>query len=409
MTTHNFVGSLGTDARSISLAERNLLVIDDDADFAATIQDLMEFQDCHVATATGATDVESIPSHFIVEIVLLDVRLKDTSGIDLMSYLHARWPYARIIIMTGYSSKEIAVQALKSGAVGYLEKPINPDELTATMLHALWAHDAEIAVNKAHEQLQLSLLDAKAANRSKSVFLANMSHELRTPLNAIIGFSEMMKSECLGPLSADRYMEYVDDILQSGNHILSLINDLLDLSRIELNAQTIELEQVSLSAVVNDAVVMVRESAQRRNITLERTAPDEHLCVDADRRMVTQMLINLIGNAVKFANDGGRVVIATSRNDAGEHIISVEDDGVGISKDMIKKVCEPFVFAEPVESRSRGGVGLGLSITKQLIEHHGGRLELTSQEGVGTIATLVFPAKDLGSESAELGNEGMAG
>ncbi len=390
------------------LTGRQVLIVDDEPDFAASLQDLLAVVGCLAETAASAADLPSVPFDFDAEVILLDVRLKQANGIELMNQLQKRWPYARVIVITGFASKETAIQALRNGAVGYLEKPIHPDELKATIAQALWAYDAEMTMLRTQEQLQVSLNKAETANLSKSVFLANMSHELRTPLNAIIGFSEVMKHEHLGPLSADRYMSYVENIHESGQHVLSIVNDVLELSRIEMNAKELDVRPMCLDEVVKESCSMVSETAESRNISLWQVVPPEYSSLRADRKMVKQMLISLLCNAIKFTDDGGRVGVEVSCNDTGELLIAVEDNGVGIAADMIDRVFEPFAIAEPVESRRGGGVGLGLAITKQLLEHHGGRLELRSKRNVGTTATLVFPAASVGRAGCALGADAAA-
>ncbi len=372
---------------------RSILIIDDELDFAESLQDLLELVGCQAEVLTGATDLAEVPSAFEAEVVLLDVRLREASGIDLIAQLHARWPLARVIVVTGFASKETAIEALRSGAVGYLEKPLHQEELRATIEHALWAYDAEVTMRRTEAQLRESLSKVEAADRSKSLFLANMSHELRTPLNAIIGFSEIMKHEHLGPLTAERYMNYIDDIYESGRHILSIIDDVLDLSQLDLAARKLELQEFEMDLVVKEVFSMIRKAAREREVALKCDLPPVMPRLSADRRMVKQMLINLLGNAVKFTEAGGRVGVSASVGAQGELLLAVEDDGIGISADRQEEVFQPFGIAEPVESRSHGGAGLGLSITKQLIEHHGGWMKLQSESEVGTTVTLVFPAE----------------
>ena len=288
-----------------SIAERRILIIDDETDFAESLQDLMEADGCDVKLVNKAADINETLSPFDAEVVLLDVRLKDMSGIDLIEHLHSLWPEARVIIVTGYASKETAIDALKNGAFDYLEKPIHADELHATILRALWAYDADAKVRDSQQKMKDSLEEAEAANRAKSVFLANMSHELRTPLNAILGFSEVIKEERLGVLSPSIYMDYVEHIHDSGSHVLSIVNNVLDYSQIDLGAQSLNEEWTSLADIVKEACDMVEVVANKRSITIRRALPAAPPMLLADRLMVKQMLINLLGNGVKFTEAGG--------------------------------------------------------------------------------------------------------
>jgi signal transduction histidine kinase len=231
---------------------------------------------------------------------------------------------------------------------------------------------------------------AESATRAKTAFLATMSHELRTPLNAINGFSEVMHGEMFGPLGHARYKEYAGDINQSGRHLLSIINDLLDMSKIE--AGKLEIEDVvgPVAAYVEDALRLMAGQAASRRIKLEADAVPPHLLLRADARAVRQMLLNLISNAVKFTDPGGSVRVAASVGPCGLRL-TVADTGVGIPPEELNRVVEPFRQVAGPLSRSRGGTGLGLAIVKSLADVHGARLELSSRLGEGTVVSIVFP------------------
>lgn len=387
----------GTEAREpfdpVSLSGRSILIIDDELDFAESLGDLLEADGCRIKLFADAADVREPLPAFRPELVLLDIRLKQTNGIDLMDRLRSFWPDARIVVMTGFASKDTAIRALKNGAFDYLEKPIHTDELHATMVRALWAYDADVMVRATQEKMRSSLRKAEVANRSKSAFLANMSHEIRTPLNAILGFSEAIKDGRLGPLSLPAYKNYAEDIHMSGHRILSIVNDLLDISQAEPDAKQLNEELVRLAEVVGESCDIVEAAARDRNITLLRTVPANIPQVRADRRLVKQMLINLLKNAIEFTKTGGRVGVLVSHDENGNILLEVGDNGIGIDADKIEDVLEPFVIAGTVETRNHTGVGLGLAITKRLIERHGGQLDLRSQKGVGTVVTLVIPAE----------------
>ncbi len=248
-------------------------------------------------------------------------------------------------------------------------------------------------------QLNLRLGEAKGAaekaSRAKSEFLAHMSHELRTPLNAIIGFAEVMRLELLGPLGRARYREYINDIHQSGQHLLSLIDDVLDMSRIEAGRFELHEEPVDLAATADEALTLVRPIAEKSGVTLLANEPSLHALLHADERAVKQMLVNLLANAIKFTPSGGTVRLAARLNGEGELALTVADTGVGMSPREIEDSVVPFVQVDSRLARRTPGSGLGLPITKRLIEMHGGRLALESVPGRGTTATLYFPANRL--------------
>jgi len=234
--------------------------------------------------------------------------------------------------------------------------------------------------------------DAEAALRSKSRFLANMSHELRTPLNAIIGFSEVMKSELLGPLGSSQYSDYVTGIHESGQHLLDIISDILDMSKMEAKKYEIVKENINLAKSIRLAVHMIQNVADEREISVDLDVPENLPNIFADRRSVMQILANLLSNAVKFTNPGGWVTV-TLRIEKDMATIKVEDTGIGIPANKVSRVTKPFEQVASALTRGHGGTGLGLAITKNLIELHGGTLHIASVEGEGTTVTVTLPVR----------------
>ncbi|MGN6424036.1 MAG: PAS domain-containing sensor histidine kinase [Asticcacaulis sp.] len=238
---------------------------------------------------------------------------------------------------------------------------------------------------------EIEKLRAEAANHAKSEFLANMSHELRTPLNAINGFSEIMASEMFGPLGHDRYREYAGDILSSGQHLLSLINDILDMSKIEAGKLTLRLEPVAIDEVVEDTLRLIRQRAEKAGLKIRVHLP--HLPdIAADFRALKQILLNLLTNAVKFTPHGGSITISAVATENNVHI-SVADTGIGIAEKDLKRLAKPFEQIENQFSKTREGTGLGLALTKSLIEMHHGRFEIDSAPGEGTTAQVILPIR----------------
>ncbi len=232
---------------------------------------------------------------------------------------------------------------------------------------------------------------AERGNRAKNTFLANISHELRTPLNAIIGFSEMMKHEIFGPLEPANYRTYVDDIHESGMHLLELINDILDMSKAEAGMTDLQESAVDVADIIRTSVRMMTRRAYNAGLTVEDDLPERLPMLLADERRVRQIVLNLLSNAVKFTDDGGRVSVAARVDPAGNYLIQIADNGIGMSPEDLVKVMEPFVQADTRLSRKYEGSGLGLPLTKALIVAHGGTLTLDSAPGKGTTATVTFP------------------
>ncbi|MFC5385373.1 PAS domain-containing sensor histidine kinase [Aquamicrobium segne] len=260
-------------------------------------------------------------------------------------------------------------------------------------------HDLSLA-RRADEQKARELVElnrkymkekerAEAANQAKSEFLANMSHELRTPLNAIIGFSELMSQKLFGPLGNERYEEYSNDINSSGTYLLGVINDILDMSKIEAGQFSIEREEIDLCPLIRETVRVVSLQAADKKITVD-TSIAQTLTLYADRRAIKQIVLNLLSNAVKFTNEGGRISVR-ARHASGALILSIEDNGCGIPKHALKKLGRPFEQVQNQFSKNHTGSGLGLSISRSLAQLHGGALKIRSTEGSGTIVSVRIP------------------
>jgi two-component system cell cycle sensor histidine kinase PleC len=263
------------------------------------------------------------------------------------------------------------------------------DELRA-MVAELEASQANLALLA--RKYEVAMTRAEAANQAKSEFLANMSHELRTPLNAINGFSEIMAAEMFGPLGDRRYKGYAADIHGSGQHLLSLINDILDMAKIEAGKLTLHYEPMALDVLCAEAVRLMRGKAQEARLTLTLDCP-EALRIEADQRGLKQVLLNLISNAVKFTPEGGAVSVIVAPRDADTVRVSVADTGIGISAKDLERLAQPFEQVEGQHSKSTQGTGLGLALTKSLIELHGGAMTIDSEPGRGTTVWFDLPLR----------------
>jgi two-component system cell cycle sensor histidine kinase PleC len=239
---------------------------------------------------------------------------------------------------------------------------------------------------------------AEEANQTKSKFLANMSHELRTPLNAIIGFSEIMESGMFGALGADKYHEYCRDIRTSGQYLLDVINDILDMSKIEAGRLKLDLQSVELEAVLADALRVVSAKAQDKRLKVTSNI-DADVRFKADRRAIKQIALNLLSNAVKFTPESGGIVVR-GRVSGGSVYIAIQDTGIGIARDALRKLGRPFEQVESQLTKTHHGSGLGLAIAKSLVELHGGAMRISSQLGAGTIVMVRLPVSGQPIEKA---------
>ena len=246
-------------------------------------------------------------------------------------------------------------------------------------------------LNRMNEELGRLYQQLEAASRHKSDFLANMSHELRTPLNAIIGFSEVLLERMFGELNP-KQEEYLQDIMTSGRHLLSLINDILDLSKVEAGRMELDLGQFDLPAALDNCRTLVRERAGRHGIALDLAVDERVGQIVADERKVRQVLLNLLSNAVKFTPEGGRVAIGAVRADGGVEI-AVSDTGIGIAPEDQETIFEEFRQAGSDYVRKREGTGLGLALAKRFVELHGGRIWVKSEVGRGSTFTFTIPER----------------
>lgn len=258
-------------------------------------------------------------------------------------------------------------------------------------------------LTQAQQELRRHNQDLIRASRIKTNFLANMSHELRTPLNAILGFADVMQNELFGPLGSKRYLEYTEDIKRSGQHLLSLINDVLDMSRIEAGKADLDMITRDLVPIINASVAMVRPTAEAKSIRLHLALPNEPLLARCDQRAVTQMLLNLLSNAIKFSPAASAITISARHSEAMGTEISVSDEGPGIADVMLPRLFEPFSPKLAHIASNQEGTGLGLSITKGLIEAHGGEISIETrtedqpssnlypEDKTGTVMRLTFP------------------
>ncbi|HEX2117318.1 MAG TPA: PAS-domain containing protein [Alphaproteobacteria bacterium] len=291
---------------------------------------------------------------------------------------------AERLAMAESREQRVLRQKLQSGRViEVTHRPLPNGGSVATFTDITDQESVTAALRAAKEQAEL-------ANRTKSEFLANMSHELRTPLNAIIGFSQIMTQQMFGPLGSPRYREYAGDVLSSSQHLLQIINDILDMAKIEAGRVELHEAAIELEKLFDDCLRLVRERAATAEIRLQQDLPDGMPQLLADERLVKQILLNLLSNAVKFTPRAGTVTLRARIEANGACVLSVADTGIGIAPDDIPKVMQPFGQVDGTYARTHGGTGLGLSIVRALVELHGGTFGLESTVGKGTTASVRF-------------------
>ena len=252
------------------------------------------------------------------------------------------------------------------------------------------AHRTRLEMEALVTELAFARDEAARANKAKSLFLANMSHELRTPLNAILGFSEVIMRRSLGKNADDRYSEYAGDILRSGRHLLGLINDVLEIAKIEAGKLELDRQWLDANAIMGDCASIFAERAQANGVTLKSEATPEDLRIFADERAFRQMAINLLSNAVKYTPEGGRIEAAVCAHQGGIGL-SVRDTGCGIPEDQLARMFQPFEQLDNRYGRANGGTGLGLTLVRALSELHGGHCRIESEVAKGTYVMVFLP------------------
>lgn len=283
-----------------------------------------------------------------------------------------------------------AVMNLQAITVGILALEIRLRSNRRLIAMRAEANEREKKLAEALAKSQL-FASVERENRAKTEFLANMSHELRTPLNAILGFSEAMQQEIFGPLGSPRYRGYSHDIHNAGTHLLSLVNDILDLSRIELDGLAITSQKIDFARVCNNCLSIVRGRAERGGVQLLFDATPPFPAIETDERRLKQVLINLLNNAVKFTPAGGSVTLELCGDSNGGAIVRIRDTGIGMSKEEVEQALTPFWQADAGLDRAFEGAGLGLALVTELLHVMQGRFALESEPGAGTVVTVTLP------------------
>ncbi|MDH5772301.1 MAG: response regulator [Rhodospirillaceae bacterium] len=318
------------------------------------------------------------------DLVLLDLTLPDSSGLETLSRMRTAAPNVAVVVLTATDDESIGLEALQTGAQDYLIKDETyPKLLKRSVSYARERFLIEKSLRNARDKSDL-------ANKAKSDFLASMSHEFRTPMNAILGFGQMLTYNKASPLDPTQ-QEYVDIILRSGEHLLDLINDTLDLAKIEAGMAEIKLESVSIAGLINECIELVSPLANKRSVSVSTNAKDADFAhVLADETRLKQVLINLFSNGIKYNNESGKLDI-TVKQSGGDWIrVEITDTGHGIAEENFEKVFIAFARLE-AESSEIEGTGVGLAVTKELVERMGGTIGLESTVGKGTTFWIEMP------------------
>lgn len=355
---------------------------------------------------TSLTDSRLVVDHHRehdFDLILLDVRMPYMDGFEVIQHLSSQIKddYLPVLIFTAQQEEETRFKAYELGARDCIVKPFDRKEalhrirntLEVRLLHKQIKEQnaqLELRVEKRTQELMHSRDAAEAANKAKTAFLANMSHELRTPLNGIIGFSEIMESQLFGDLGSERYLEYAGDIKKAGQHLLGVIGNVLDISRIESGNYNHHFATVNIKDVIFSCISMLKHRAEKEKIVLDVKLSQTATTIIADEMLLKQTILNLLSNSVKYTPTNGQIFV-TSEQNLDNTIIQISDTGKGISEENMSKVLEPFGQARENAEIAHEGVGLGLFLAKSYTELQGGKLTLQSELGAGTTVSLTFP------------------
>jgi signal transduction histidine kinase len=383
-----------------------ILVVEDEAGSRLTLCGILEDAGYEVTGVEKGTEALEVIKDGNFHVIITDIRLPDVGGMSILELAKEINPDVAVIMMTGYASIETAVNAVNEGAYAYFVKPINMDEMKTAIVNALRQQMLSRENKRLVDDLQRSnklLFEAnrqlRTATEAKSIFLAHMSHELRTPLNAIIGFSDLLIGGIAGKIN-NKQRQCLEDILSSGKHLLSLINDILDLSKVEAGKIDIRPESLRLADVVDDAVTTVKPMIYNSRHELAIRIAEGLPPVYGDRNRLKQILLNLLSNAIKFTPDGGKLSLETSR-EGNFCKVSMVDNGVGIRREDQTSIFEPFTQLDTQPEEKKQGTGLGLPLTKQLVELLGGKIWAESEYGKGSRFTFTIPLAEKEAASKE--------
>jgi signal transduction histidine kinase len=373
----------------------SVLVVDDDPVVRALMRATLENDGFTVFEASDGVEGCELYRRLRPDVLLVDVVMPRMDGYELCRELRSREEsaYVPIVVATSLDDVPSIARAYDAGATDFIPKPLNWLVLNHRIRYILRASRAFDELRRNQQRLIAAKEAAEAASRSKTDFLANMSHELRTPLNAIIGFSGMMSDRMFGPLS-DRYIEYAGLIGDSGRHLLAIISDILDLAKADANRLTAAEEIVDLDQAMHLSLMVVQQMARKAQVECVSALAPDLPPVIGEAAKITQILVNLLSNAIKFTPAGGRVSLQIEEDPRERGVVfRITDTGIGMSPEQIPIALSPFGQVDSGLNRKYDGVGLGLPLTKRLIELHGGTIEIASAPGKGTTVTVHLPQR----------------
>jgi len=370
----------------------SILIVDDDDIVRQIMRAELEADGFVVSEAADGVEACEICWSSAPDLIIADVLMPRMDGFTLCRELRSNplSEFVPILQATGLDDLESIEKAYQAGATDFICKPLNWSILKHRIRYMLRSARASEDLRKNQQALIAAKDAAEGANRTKSEFLANMSHELRTPLNAIIGFSTVMRDGMFGPMP-EKYAEYAGMVCDSGTHLLGVIGDILDLAKAESNTIELREESVDIVRVVSLASTVIQDMAAKAGIRFSATVTPPLPEVRADPIRLQQILINLLGNAVKFTTAGGDAALLVEKGPDGWIEFRIADTGIGIPQEKIELAMAPFGQVDTGLARKFEGTGLGLPLSKRLVEMQGGTFAIDSEPGCGTTVTVRFP------------------
>ena len=365
-----------------------ILIVDDEATQRLLTRDTLEQAGFSVEEASNGEEGLDLVQKLRPDLILLDVMMPGMDGFEACRRVRGDQSVSEIpiIIVTGREDTEDIQKGFDAGATDFLTKPVSWNLLPNRVRYVL-------RTSRLENELRLAMIAAEKASDAKTALLSTMGHELRTPLNAIIGFSDLMRQAALGPVGLPQYEEFVVHINDSGNQLLTAINDILEIVRCDSSGLELKEDELSVVAIVDDAVKQIAAEADAGGVQVVNEVTDAGISVRAEEPRLKRALLNLASNAVKFSERGGIVRMGVQESADGGLMLTIVDNGIGISAEDLPRIMEPFEQADSRLSRTYEGMGLGIPVARALVRMHGGDIAYESETGKGTTVRIILPAE----------------
>lgn len=385
------------------ILDAGILIVDDNQANVDVLQQMLENEGySSVLSTTDSRETIALYKNFKPDLILLDINMPHINGYQIMEQLRElnSDEYVAILVITAQHDSETRLRSLREGAKDFLTKPFDLHETLLRIRNMLEVRLMHKQVKEQNVILAQRSKEAEEANRAKNNFLSTMSHEFRTPLNGILGFTDLMRGQFFGKLN-EKQLEYVNQIDDCGKHLLALINDLLDMAKIDAGAMELDMGALSPEEFIEATTTMMLGQFRKKNITLETSIDPTLSNITADIRKCKQIMLNLLSNAVKYSDEGGSINIHAANDGESNIKIKVSDTGVGIEAEDIEKIFSEFHQADHVRDEQLGGTGIGLALTRRLVEMHEGKIGVESELGKGSTFWFTLPINKMSDKTAD--------